>query len=294
LLLKGRSIAEWLYTDGSQRLYVDVDLLAGPGDTDVVEEILGSLGYSRKWDDRSMPSWWREHASAWVRDADGVTVDLHRKLQGINVGEEIGWRVLWQNHAAVVVAGHEVPALGLPARALHVVLHAAHHGMGQGAPIADRGPTADVQRALVRSDDELWRAAAALAVELDAVDAFAAGLRLSDAGVQLAARLGLPRASSVKTALYASTPPPVALGFEQLARAPGLRSRIEILWRKLVPPRSFISHWDPRASEGRVALARAYVRRPLWLLRHAPQGFRAWAQARRSVRRGDHIRHRDG
>ena len=46
--------------------------------------------------------------------------------------------------------------------------------------------------------------------------------------------------------------------------------RAEIAWRKLVPTREFLCDWDPDAARGRVGLARAYVRRVLWLLRTGP------------------------
>jgi hypothetical protein len=88
----------------------------------------------------------------------------------------------------------------------------------------------------------------------------------------------------VAAALHARTPPPIALGFEQLAQAHGVRARVSIMWHKLFPPAGFMRHWDPQASDSRLGLLRAYLRRPVWLLRHAPEGFRAWREARRSVR----------
>ena len=277
LLLKGASIECWLYRENGLRLYGDGDLLVAPGDLDAAEETLSALGYTRAFDDRSMPSWWRERSSAWFRASDGVTIDLHRSLPGVRVEDEVAWRVLSRDADAVVVAGRSVPALGLPARAMHVVLHAAQHGA------ASKSPIAELDRALAKGDDELWRDAATLARELGAVDAFAAGLDLIDAGRQLAPRLRLSPTRSVETALHAATPPPVALGFEQLAQAEGIRARLEIVWRKLVPPPAFIRHWDPRARQGRLALVLAYLRRPLWLVRHAGPGFKAWYRARRSV-----------
>ena len=41
-----------------------------------------------------MPDWWREHASEWWRDADGVLVDVHRTLPGIEIGDEQAWGLL--------------------------------------------------------------------------------------------------------------------------------------------------------------------------------------------------------
>ena len=278
LVLKGPSFARWLYSEGEPRSYVDCDLLVAPTDLEAAEEVLGTVAYSRDFDDRGMPSWWREHASAWVRESDGVTVDLHRTLPGLGVDAEAAWRVLSANPDVVEVAGHRASTLAIPAQALHVALHAAQHGVAWPRPMAD------LERALTLCDDDLWLAAAQLALRLQATDAFATGLGLTPAGTELASRLGLPPTSSVDAALRAASAPSPALGFEQLARAGGMRARAWIVWRKLVPPASFIRHWDPRAGTSRVALARAYLRRPLWTLRRVPGALRAWRGARRSVR----------
>ena len=278
LLLKGASIARWLYADTTDRPYADCDVLVAPTDFDAGEEVLKSLGYVKPFDDRRMPPWWREHANEWHRPGDGLCIDVHRTLVGVGVDDAAAWRALSADTEDVTVAGRSVRALSLPARAMHVALHATQHGV--------RWPLgmADLERALAAGDDDLWRRAAVLAAELQATDAFVAGLRLAPAGERLIVRLALPDVSSVDAELRASSPPPLALGFEQLARAPGTRARVEIAWRKLVPPPAFMRHWDPRAANGPMALARAYLRRPLWLLRRAPTGLKAWYRARRSVR----------
>jgi len=72
----------------------------------------------------------------------------------------------------------------------------------------------------------------------------------------------------------------VALGFEQLARAGGPAARAKLIARKVVPPATFMRRWYPQAADSRRRLALAYLWRPLWLLRHAPAGFRAWRDAR--------------
>ena len=82
------------------------------------------------------------------------------------------------------------------------------------------------------------------------------------------------------------TAPPIALGFEQLARAPTVRNFVAILMRKVVPPAGFIRTWWPPAARNAPMLVIGYVYRPLWLLRHAPGGLRAWLTARREVRNG--------
>jgi hypothetical protein len=41
--------------------------------------------------------------------------------------------------------------------------------------------------------------------------------------------------------------------------------------------------WAPASADSRLALARAYVRRPFWVLRRAPRALRAYRDARRVV-----------
>jgi hypothetical protein len=277
LLLKGPSIARWLYSGNDARPYQDCDLLVPPAQLERAETILQSLGFTKRFDDDRMPAWWREHAGEWWRHDDGAYVDLHHTLPGIAVDDQVAWRELSATTVTIIVGGHPAPALGLPARTLHVALHAVHHGVGWNQPMAD------LERALAEVDESVWRAAAELAGRLGATEAFAAGLRLTPAGRDLAVRLQLPSTVSVETALRASTPPPVALGFEQLARAPGVRARAEIVWRKFVPPADFVRHWYPAGSGGRFYLLRAYLYRPVWILRRVPQALRAWRRARREV-----------
>jgi hypothetical protein len=132
-------------------------------------------------------------------------------------------------------------------------------------------------------DRHSWKRAAVLAEELEAIDAFASGLRLLPEGAALADQLGLPSSQSVRTALHAATPPPVALGFDQLATSTSMRARVGIVAHKLVPPPGFIRYWWPPAARNRVFLVAGYLYRPLWLLRHAPAGWRAWREAQRRV-----------
>jgi hypothetical protein len=81
-------------------------------------------------------------------------------------------------------------------------------------------------------------------------------------GAELADRLSLPSTQSVKVTLHSSTPPPIALGFEQLASAPSLREFLSIMARKAVPPPGFMRDWWPPAGRNRRMLALAYIYRP--------------------------------
>jgi hypothetical protein len=275
LLLKGASIARWLYDEGGPRPYGDFDLLIRPGDRPLAERVLSNLGFVPSMDERDMPSWWREHAVAWLRHTDAVALDLHRTLAGIRVDEETLWATLSQSTETITVGN--APAAALPAHGLafHVALHAAQHGEAWDDMLAE------LDRAIQRADTATWRAAAELAEALDASPAFAAGLRLVPAGRELADELGLPAGQPVDVALRAGTPPPIALGFHQLSRAKGVRARLSIVRHKLIPPPTFIRHQFPEARASRLRLALAYVDRWRWLLRKAPAGFRAWRSARR-------------
>jgi hypothetical protein len=285
LLLKGPSVASWLYGEDGTRVYVDCDLLVGPAQIAAAEEVLASLGYWRSFDERSMPPWWRPHATEWVRQDRRLTVDLHHRLPGVLADAESAWNALAADSTAMLVGGYPARSLGVSARVLHLALHAGHHGS------AYRGPIADLERALSTLEPGLWARAATLAAELDASDAFVAGLCITSEGAEVARRLGLSGPRSVEAQLRAGAPPPVALGFGQFVGAHGTRRRTEILWRKLVPPAEYMRRWDPNVGPTRSSLLRAYARRMTWVLRHAPRGAWAWYRARRSVvRREDRLR----
>jgi Uncharacterised nucleotidyltransferase len=279
LLLKGPSIASWLYADPAERPYFDCDLLISPGDFDAAERELRSLGYVPLLDRWGLPVWWYGHALPWTHPGGMVSVDLHRTLIGAGADHATVWRVLSAAVDEIVVGGCPAPCLSLPARAMHVALHAAQHGPGSQ-------PAVDLERALTLGHNALWLRAASVAAELDATAAFVAGLRLTPAGSQLANRLALPYVRSVTTELRASTPPPLALGFEQLARAPTLQARAEIVWRNLAPGPALLRASDPAATSSRRGLIRAYIRRLVWLIGHAPRGFGAWYRVHRSLRQG--------
>jgi hypothetical protein len=278
LLLKGASIAQWLYA--GNRGYTDCDVWVRPGQAEPAERVLRELGFEPYVDEGGLPDWWREHGTEWTRGVDAVCVDLHRTLPGVGVDAESAWLTLSRRTETVVVARYPARALAAPGRALHIALHAAQHGQASGKV------RADLERAVEVVEEPVWMHARGLANELAATDAFAAGLRLLPAGAVLADRLELPPIRSVKVALHASTPPPIALGFDQLAQARGLQARARIVARKFVPPPGFMRHWYPPAARSRRQLAFAYVYRPIWLVRNAPRGWRTWRETRRRIRAG--------
>ena len=229
IMLKGPSIARWLYTDGTERPYFDCDLLVAPVEFDAAGRALRSLGYEPMLDRWGLPAWWYGHAVPWTHPGGRVGVDLHRTL--IGVGDR--------------------PRRPLGGCSRRIRTRSSSPGASCPVSASPRGrctsrftPPSTARAPSRRSissgpwrigDDELWLGAAVVAAQLDATAAFVAGLRLAPAGARLATRLALPDVRSVTTELRASTPPPLALGFEQLARARTMRARAEIVWRNLAP-----------------------------------------------------------
>jgi hypothetical protein len=272
ILLRGRVIAHHLYDSGEIRSYADADLLIQVRNRERAEGTLRNLGYAhvavlgQGAEDR--PRW----SSTWTRDGDGAEVDLHWTLVGVGATTDEAWTVLAAE--AQPLERHGVRGLNKSATALVVALHAAHHG------VAVHRPLEDLRRAVERFPSDVWIRARELAVELDAVDAMSAGLRLVQGGVGLADALGLPRVRHVETILRAESAPPTALGFEWLSRTPGLRRKTLLVAGKLFPGREFMRAWFAPARRSRSALILAYAWRPLWLSWHSITGARAWLRAR--------------
>jgi hypothetical protein len=278
IVLKGPAIARWLYGPSEPRFYGDCDLLLASSDLTAASRTLERLGFVARHDPRA-PDWGREHAREFERELDRVVVDLHTTLPGVGVDDATAWRELSAETESTTVGRTQVSVLSATGRTLHVSLHRAQHG------IQWKRPLEDLERAIATGDAATWTEAADLACRLGATESFAAGLRLTEAGRELAARLDLPRGESLEAALRAATAPPVALGLEAL-RTASWRERGRLSLRKLFPPPAFMRRWRPIARRGALGLAIAYVYRPIWLLRLAPEGFRAWKEARRVVRRG--------
>jgi Uncharacterised nucleotidyltransferase len=276
IVLKGPALSEW-YPPDSGRTYVDGDVWVAPAQLPTAEAILAELGFMPTIDERGLPDWWQEHASSWERGRDRGKIDLHRKLQGVGLDPTQTWEILWSQRIEFSVGGERAYRLSEAGSVMYATMHATHHGRGD-----PRGLT-HLRAALSSVDEDAWARALALAGQLDALEAFGTGLRLLPEGVALAERLGVPDAMSVRASLLASKPPPVALGFDQLANA-GALNRLAIVFRKLVPPPGFIRHWWSPAARNPAMLAVGYLYRPIWLIRRAPAGYSAWRAARRAVK----------
>jgi hypothetical protein len=276
ILLKGPSLVALLYTDGTPRPYRDSDFLVPVESRPAAAGVLERLGFRTYLDDADTPGW-SQAANHWLRGADGANVDLHWTLTGIVAPAQELWAALAGRTESMSVGGANLRVLDREGRALHLALHAAQHGP-QG-----RGSLEDLRRAVDLLEEEDWRGAAELARNVDALPAFATGLRLTEHGQALADRLGLPTETTREAALLATSPPPATMGIEHFSQARGAPARARIVARKLIPTRRFMRAWSPLARRGALGLAAAYLWRPLWLFAQAPRGLLAWRRARRDT-----------
>lgn len=275
LLLKGPSIANWLY-DGRSRGYRDTDLLVDPDRLDDARAALSRLGFQPTFGGLPHPGMERPPAAAWRRGP--FFVDLHETLPGARASREAVWTVLHKGAKELPVGGMNVQVLDEPARLVHIALHAAHHGPGVAQPLRD------LRAALVRFGPGEWGQARRVAEALDAVPAFAIGLSLLPEGREVCVQLGLEPSPSPEWLLRALGGIPVAEGLERLRTAPGMRQRAKILLAELFPSAEFMRWWSPFARRSRRGLAAAYLWRLAFLTVRAPGGIRAWRRARRQSR----------
>jgi hypothetical protein len=269
VLLKGSALARRLYRDGTYRAHDDVDLLISPLEREQAAVALAELGFERTGD--------ADYAEPWIRREDGATIDVHVRLPGADAEPQEAWKVLAEQTRALRLCGEDVEVFADDALALHVALHAAHHGPGAAQALED------LRRALTQLPQETWRRAAVLADRISASPAFGAGLRLLAEGREVARSLGLPSAMTRETAFRSTGLPPTAPGLFRLTEAKGLGAKARLLGRELVPRVAFMRSVSPLARRGPAGLVLAYLWRPLWLAGHAPAAWKAVRRARRAA-----------
>ena len=281
IVLKGPSIARWLYTEGSRRHYVDSDLLVNPEDIEAACRVLEELNFEHPRGPiaAGLPGDRAPYAYAWIDQATGARLELHRTLIGVGAPPEKAWRLMSEQTEEMPLGGERIEVLNEPARTMHVALHAAQDG--------GRAPRAmeDLRRAIDKIPLDTWRQAKSLAEALGAAQALAYGLRLRPEGRELVAALGLPAEDSVDVLLHAESSVSSARGFEWLASRPGTVSKVRLVTRKLFPPPAFMRAWSPLARRGRLGLSLAYIWRPLSVCGRAIPGLFVWLRARRRTAR---------
>lgn len=276
IVLKGPALGRWLYDDMADRVSQDIDVLVSWDDLDAVEDVLRTIGWRYLGIDRVGKD--RPHCRIWERPDNGLILELHRTLAGIGVAPSRTWEVLSAHTEELSGSGLPIEVLDVPARALHVALHATQHGTGMART------QEDLRLALQRVSPALWREAGALAAELQATAAFTTGLGLVPEGRALLSSLRLHVERSPEAELRAGTAPPMANGLEWMSRQEGWWAKASFLARHLVPPPGYMRVWFRPARRGRLGLALAYVWRPAWLLLRAAPAVREWRRARRGAR----------
>jgi hypothetical protein len=196
ILLKGPAFDQLLFDGTRSRGYSDIDLLVDPARVPAAERLLEQLGFLRAARPPAVRQLIRRagivvgvvkavHATAWIRDRDRFTIDLHHTLPQVGASAELAWRALSAHGVTITVVGAPVETLDQTASALLIALHAAHHGPGWNRA------RADLRRACEVLDRDCWRAAARLARDLRAETAMGIGLGTVTEGCTLARELGL-------------------------------------------------------------------------------------------------------
>lgn len=261
ILLKGPSHARWLYDRPDERTYTDCDLLVAPDDADRAEAVLGDAGFVRRGFE-AIPTE-RQRFGFPLYRTDNVSVDLHTTFIGVGAPPERLWACFSDRIEPMIVAGASVMVLEPTARALVLVLHAAKEG-GRREGRGEK-PIRDLELAVERIPFDDWRRSSELAVEVDAVEAFSAGLRRISSGRELADHLGLTDRLSPEVALRLEQPPPLAVGMDWLLYSEQGTRGLRLALRKVFPPPAHMRAWSPLARRGRWGLALAYIGRPIWV-----------------------------
>jgi hypothetical protein len=271
VVLKGPVLAAWLYP-GEVRPYGDADLLVPPERWGKAVAALEREGFSNRLGPMAHPRMESFNSTAFLRGEENL--DLHCAIHGLEADPAAIWSSFSAGSASQEIGDATLRVPDRPALLLHVALHAAHH--------TEAKPLEDLRRALAIADEELWKAAWALAGELGGAPVFATGLRRLPEGAALANRLGI--GADVRSPRHdiRHDRVPTAEGIDELL-APGLSfaERARTVCRELLPRPEFMRWWLPLARRGRLGLALSYPWRWIWLAWHAPRGLLA-ARRRRS------------
>jgi hypothetical protein len=265
IVLKGATIAEWLYPDPSQRTYLDLDILVAPQAETAVVASLEQIGYRPLLDERSLRPFSPDEQP--LRGPSDVMVDLHIALQGVHLPAEEAWEILFASTVLSDWAGTPIRALAPPARAMLLALHLAKRGL------VDAQAARDLRLGLERLDEDLWREAHRLAARLEALDAFSAGLMLLPEGTTLARRLGLEGPQHNETRMRAHSVDHSAVALERFLTAPDWRSRLVLLRAALFPSAQWLRFFYAEQTGRPFGLLRVRVQRPIEIIARVPSAF---------------------
>ncbi len=277
VLLKGPSIARWLYEPGGSRDYRDVDLLLAAPQLALAGQLLSRAGFRRALDGTARIEAHTVH-DAWTSPL-GVLVELHHSFFGIEASDLDTWREFSSSTVELEVAGQLIEAPSIAGRCLLVSLHAAQHGKDVATPLED------LRRACERVYHATWSQAAAIARTLNAAEAMSAGLRLVSSGRTIAADLGLPATASTALLLRTQTAPSHVLTLEGITEQVGFVPRLSYVARKLFPTRAFMRYRYGLSGRSPARVALAYPLRWMNFLAASGPNIRLWRRLRRQSRR---------
>jgi hypothetical protein len=285
ILLKGPSIARWLYPAGG-RAYADSDLLVPSSEFSRAGQVLGSLGFTEVLEGfhpfertRGQPAAETTFARQSVRypGLDG-RVDLHRNLPRLGAPDDLLWQAFSSGAQTALVGGVEVRVPGRAALALHVVLHAVQHKF--------QGHTdEDLRRALMVMSADDWHPVADLAYRLGAADILGYGLGHHEAGAGIVNRLGLPSLPRADRRVWGMSVPRGSVSLTEFWSAPGLRAKATWIRWTLLPSAAKVRYVFVLPGAPRHLLLGAYVRYWRNLARGLGPGALAAARVIRNHRR---------
>lgn len=273
LVLKGPSLTSWLYAPGERIPSSDVDVLVGPSHARAATRCAQDLGYAEYYAGLAgteVPGY--ACSLRLARPGEGDTfLDLHTAYPGIGIAPESSFQRLWSTREEGAIAGVPVWFPSKPARALIVALHVAR----------DPGPEKsheDLRRAWQALGPTGRQQLAELAHTLDAAPALRAGLEAEPSlGRSAVAELGLSHvAVPPEWALLSGAASGTTMHLFEVSRRPW-RQRPRALAQWAFPSPALMRLRDPRATGGRVPLARAYAER-IWVGTKALPG--AWRRLR--------------
>ena len=242
IVIKGRAFARRLYDQAAERPYADTDILIPLAEREPAERVLKSLGYARHdrdGDRLGAPG----YAHTFVR-ADASRIDLHWNLSGVTAAAPTSWDLLREHTIECPIGGRPARVPDDCATALIVVLHNAHHGARW------RSTQPDLERAAARLDLDAWKGAQALAAQLGAEDAFAAGLALSEVGRRMAQSLTAEASLSTEYRLRANAAGYPAWALHRILTVRGSAPRLRVLAEVLAPPPVVMRRFFPLARRG--------------------------------------------
>ena len=211
------------------------------------------------------------HAETWAGMTAGsdreLAIDFHHWLPGAGTEPGAVWREIWPSRSQIELEGQPVAVPSRAALALGIATHLAQHG-----PEYEKG-IRDLTVALERWPAELWRQSAGLAQRIGATEVFAAGLRLTTEGADMARELQLPDTTQLDWEIRnRHSRPRGTFHLDAVLGAGSLRERLGVVRRALFPRRAWIVSQHPWAwQRGGIWVLAAYLvhllRAPIWAAR---------------------------